>query len=109
MIQTLIIGFVLIFIVACICAHQEHQLDSRRCFYQQWYLDACKKFGDDYRYPMSSCRSIMQVDGTIVREETHYKPVRYSTHCIGDRNEKWFLEILRVDGGRNKFLERKFY
>ena len=82
---------------------------SNRCFDQDWYHNACKQFGDDYYYPISTCRSIMQADGTIIREEKHYKPYRYSTFdCFTDKLEPWFMEILRVDGGRNQFLDRRF-
>ena len=103
----MILGMLLL--ISIVGAASTHNENSKRCFYQQWYHDACKKFGEDYTYPTSTCRNIMQADGTIIREETHYRPVRYSTSTYFDKRTKWFLETLRVDGGRDQFIERKFY
>ncbi len=96
----------IIFISACCAAYQEQER-SLRCFYQPFYKKAAEKFGEDYYYPQSSCRSILQINGTIIREETHYKPVRHSTFdCFTDKKELWFIEVLRVDDGRNQFIDR---
>ena len=103
------IAFIIFIILLFITVLSRPEEKSPRYFYQDWYHDACKEFGDDYTYPQPTCRSIMQADGTIVREETHYKPVRLSTRYIGDKLEPWFMEILRVDGGRDQFIERKFF
>jgi len=50
----------------------------------------------------------MRANGVIIKEITHYKPYRWSTHCIGDKLIPWFKEYIRSDGGRNQFLDREF-
>jgi len=99
---------VIICIVLFICFIVSTPETSKHCYYQSFYKKASEKFGEDYYYPLPTCRSIMQSDGTIIREKTHYKPVCHSTYSPFDKLEPWFLEIFRVDGGRNQFLERKF-
>ena len=103
-----IISYLVISLIGVILTYTP--FPSNRCFDQQWYKDAILEFGEDYTYPQSTCRSIMQANGAVIREEKHYKPYRYSTYdCFTDKLEPWFLEILRVDDGRNQFIDRKFY
>ncbi len=107
----IVIGIIIYLVVSLIGVIITHTpYPSNRCFDQQWYKNACKEFGEDYTYPQSTIRSIMQANGTIIREERHYKPYRYSTFDrFTDKLEPWFLEILRVDDGRNQFIDREFY
>ena len=94
-------------LVGVIITHYPYS--SNRCFDQDWYKNACKEFGEDYTYPQSTYRSIIQANGVIIREEKHYKPYRHSTFDrFTDKLEPWFIEMLRVDDGRNQFLDREF-
>jgi hypothetical protein len=99
---------ILAFIAACVAANADD--DSNVFYKQQWYNDAAKEFGEDYYYPPSTHRSIMNSSGTVIRNSQHYRPVRSSTYSSAfDKLTPWFIDTKAVyNGGCEKLLERKF-
>ena len=104
----IIIALGVLFII-CIVATNSTD-NENACYYQQWYNDASKEFGEDYYYPPATHRSIMNSSGTVIRNSQHYRPVRSSTYSpIFDKLTPWFIETKAVyNGGCEKFLERNF-
>jgi hypothetical protein len=100
----IIAGVITLFVFIASLPEKKHPI-----YDSEWYHKASEKFGEDYYYPPSSCRSIMQSNGVIIRERQHYKPVRHSNYSpTFTKLERWFKSSCIMEDGRERHLELNF-
>jgi len=101
-----IISFIIILSIILTSIEEKYSV-----YNQKWYKEAAEKFGDDYYYPLSTCRSDLQLDGTVIKHIQHYKPVKhstYSTYSTFTKLEEWFIEVKRCSYPYEQLLEVNF-